>query len=45
MTSYDITLLADDIKICTGRSRDYKLKIKNYYENDFKFIACASYSY
>ncbi len=44
MTSYDITLLADDIEICAGRSRDYKLKINNY-ENDIKFIACASYSY
>jgi len=28
MTFYDITLLADDIKIYTSRSRDYKLKIK-----------------
>ncbi len=28
MTSYDITLLADDIKICAGRTKDYKLKIK-----------------
>ena len=44
MTSYDITLLADDIKICVGRSSDYKLK-KNNYENDIKFIGSAFNSY